>query len=121
VQSHCRGSAGTAAGAQATGNLPWAAIDDLVAALAVDVGAVVVDLGCGRGGYGVEVARRTETSLAGVDFSTVAPAQAAAVTPPVTHSPPRPERHDVDAEHGARRCTSAAGVQAPSRVREPGV
>ena len=44
---------------QATGNLPWAAIDDIVAVLVVDVGAVLVDLGCGRGGYGIEVVRRT--------------------------------------------------------------
>jgi SAM-dependent methyltransferase len=61
---------------RATGNLPWAAIDDIVEALAVGVGAVLVDLGCGRGGYGIEVARRTGTRLVGVDFSAVALAQA---------------------------------------------
>jgi len=61
---------------QATGNLPWAAIDDIVAVLVVDVGAVLVDLGCGRGGYGIEVVRRTGTRLLGVDFSAVALTQA---------------------------------------------
>jgi hypothetical protein len=35
-----------------------AATDDIVEALAVDVEAVLVDLACGRGGYGFEVARR---------------------------------------------------------------
>lgn len=35
-------------------------------------GDVVADLGCGRGGYGLEIARRTGTRLVGVDFSTVA-------------------------------------------------
>jgi SAM-dependent methyltransferase len=60
----------------ATGNLPWAAIDDIVEALAMDDDEVFVDLGCGRGGYGIEVARRTRARLVGVDFSAVALTQA---------------------------------------------
>jgi ubiquinone/menaquinone biosynthesis C-methylase UbiE len=37
---------------------------------------VLVDVACGRGGYGIEVARRTGARLLGVDFSTVALDQA---------------------------------------------
>lgn len=61
---------------QATGNLPWAAIDDIVEALGLEVDDIFVDLGCGRGGYGIEVARRTGAHLVGVDFSAVALTQA---------------------------------------------
>jgi ubiquinone/menaquinone biosynthesis C-methylase UbiE len=38
-------------------------------------GGRLVDLACGRGGYGIEVARRTGAWLLGVDFSEVALAQ----------------------------------------------
>lgn len=38
----------------------------------VDPGATIVDLGCGRGGPGLWVARETGTSLMGVDLSSVA-------------------------------------------------
>jgi SAM-dependent methyltransferase len=51
-----------------TSLLPWEGIADLVAALGERC-RVVVDLACGRGGYGLEVARRTGARLVGVDFS----------------------------------------------------
>jgi SAM-dependent methyltransferase len=56
--------------------LPWAGIADVAGALRLPRDGRLVDLGCGRGGYGIEVARRTGTRLAGVDFSGVALAQA---------------------------------------------
>lgn len=37
---------------------------------------LLLDLACGRGGYGIEVARRTGARLLGVDFSSVALEQA---------------------------------------------
>jgi hypothetical protein len=38
--------------------LPWLAIAELVTALALAPGQLLADLACGRGGYGLEVARR---------------------------------------------------------------
>lgn len=55
-----------------TSLLTWAGIDDVVAALEVGADDVFVDLACGRGGYGLEVAHRTGASLIGIDFSAVA-------------------------------------------------
>lgn len=52
--------------------LPWAAMAELTAALRLAPGHILVDLACGRGGYGREVARRTGARLVGMDFSTVA-------------------------------------------------
>jgi ubiquinone/menaquinone biosynthesis C-methylase UbiE len=46
---------------------------------------LLVDLGCGRGGYGLEVARRTGARLLGVDFSSVAIMQAAARAAELAH------------------------------------
>jgi SAM-dependent methyltransferase len=57
--------------------LPWTGLAEVVAALAPAPGRLVVDLGCGRGGYGLEAARRTGARLIGVDFSAVAVAAAA--------------------------------------------
>lgn len=56
--------------------LPWDGIADVTAALALRTGDVLVDLACGRGGYGLEVASRTGAKLIGVDFSAVAIARA---------------------------------------------
>jgi ubiquinone/menaquinone biosynthesis C-methylase UbiE len=56
--------------------LPWLAIAELVMALALAPGQLLADLACGRGGYGLEVARRTGARLIGVDFSAVALAAA---------------------------------------------
>ncbi|HEY1318661.1 MAG TPA: class I SAM-dependent methyltransferase [Streptosporangiaceae bacterium] len=47
-------------------------IAEVAAALRVAPGQILVDLACGRGGYGREVARRTGARLAGLDFSAVA-------------------------------------------------
>jgi SAM-dependent methyltransferase len=56
--------------------LPWAGVAEVAEALRLPDGGRLVDLGCGRGGYGIEVARRTGARLIGVDFSEVALAQA---------------------------------------------
>lgn len=52
--------------------LTGAGITEVATALRVAPGQVLVDLACGRGGYGREVARRTGTRLVGLDFSAVA-------------------------------------------------
>jgi len=57
--------------------LSWAGIAEVAAALRLAPGQVLVDLACGRGGYGREVARRTGARLVGLDFSAVAVAIAA--------------------------------------------
>jgi SAM-dependent methyltransferase len=61
----------------ASGLLPWAAVTEVAAALKLAPGQVLIDLGCGRGGYGLEIARRTGARLLGLDFSPVAVAIAA--------------------------------------------
>lgn len=63
-------------GLESTSLLPWVGISDVTAALDVRAGEVVVDLACGRGGYGLEIARRTGARLIGVDFSQVAVSRA---------------------------------------------
>jgi SAM-dependent methyltransferase len=62
----------------ATSTLPWSGLDDVVAALRLQPGDVVLDLACGRGSYGLEIARRTGARLVGVDFSAEAIEQARA-------------------------------------------
>jgi SAM-dependent methyltransferase len=52
--------------------LTWAGIAEVAAALRLAPGQVLVDLACGRGGYGREIARRTGARLVGLDFSAVA-------------------------------------------------
>ena len=47
-------------------------IAEVAAALRVAPGQILVDLACGRDGYGREVARRTGARLVGLDFSAVA-------------------------------------------------
>ncbi|GGU50661.1 class I SAM-dependent methyltransferase [Lentzea flava] len=63
-------------GLQSTSLLGGAGLDEVVAILAPRPGQVLLDLACGRGGYGLEIARRTGCRLIGVDFSAVAIAQA---------------------------------------------
>src|SRR6202451_3589421 len=53
----------------ASGVLPWAALAEIAAALNLAPGQLLVDLGCGRGGYGPEIARQTRARLLGPDFS----------------------------------------------------
>lgn len=67
---------GLPAGLQSTSLLPWEGIAELVEHLRLAAGGVVVDAACGRGGHGLEVARRTAARLIGVDFSAVALEQA---------------------------------------------
>jgi SAM-dependent methyltransferase len=57
--------------------LPWWAIPEIAATLRLAPDGVLVDLTCGRGSYGRELARRTAARLIGVDFSDVALAIAA--------------------------------------------
>ncbi len=56
--------------------LPWDGIAEVAELLRLRVPATLVDLACGRGGYGLEVAARTGASLIGLDFSAEAIRQA---------------------------------------------
>jgi len=58
------------------GVLHWNGVLELVASLHLRRGGLLVDVACGRGGYGVEVAQRSGARLVGVDFSAVALAHA---------------------------------------------
>lgn len=58
--------------------LGWEGIAEVTAALRLSPGATLVDLACGRGGYGLEIAARTGARLVGVDFSAEAVRQARA-------------------------------------------
>ena len=59
-----------------TSLLTWAGIAEVTQALRLPAGGVLLDLACGRGGYGLEIAARTGTRLVGVDFSAEALRQA---------------------------------------------
>jgi SAM-dependent methyltransferase len=59
-----------------TSLLTWDGIGDVTQALQLTAGDTLLDLACGRGGYGLEVARRTGARLIGVDFSAEALRQA---------------------------------------------
>jgi SAM-dependent methyltransferase len=61
---------------QSTSLLTWDGLAEVVAALSLRGGQVLLDLACGRGGYGLEIARRTGGHVVGVDFSAVAIEQA---------------------------------------------
>jgi SAM-dependent methyltransferase len=61
---------------QSTSLLTWAGIAEVTEALRLPPGGLLVDAACGRGGYGIEIARRTGARLLGVDFSAVALEQA---------------------------------------------
>ncbi|HET7387562.1 MAG TPA: class I SAM-dependent methyltransferase [Nocardioidaceae bacterium] len=63
-----------------TSLLNWDGIAEVTAALRLSPGATVLDLACGRGGYGTEVARRRGSRLVGVDFSAAALQQASALS-----------------------------------------
>ncbi len=60
----------------ASGLLPWAGVTEVAAALNLAPGQLLVDLGCGRGGYSLEIVRQTGARLLGLDFSPVAVATA---------------------------------------------
>lgn len=59
-----------------TSLLTWHGIAEMTKALDMPQDGLLLDLACGRGGYGIEVARRTGARLIGVDFSGVALEQA---------------------------------------------
>jgi SAM-dependent methyltransferase len=59
-----------------TSLLGWEGIAEVTAALRLPAGDVLVDLACGRGGYGLEISARTGARLVGVDFSAEAVRQA---------------------------------------------
>ncbi|RSM72921.1 hypothetical protein DL991_32495 [Amycolatopsis sp. WAC 01375] len=61
---------------QSTSLLSGAGLDEVVTALGLCGGQVLLDLACGRGGYGLEIARRSGSRVVGVDFSAVAIEQA---------------------------------------------
>lgn len=61
-----------------TSLLGWDGIAEATTALRLSAGKTLVDLACGRGGYGLEIAARTGARLAGVDFSAEAVRQARA-------------------------------------------
>ena len=52
-----------------TSLLSWDGIAEVVDALGLVAGDTVLDLACGRGGYGLEIAARTGAYLIGVNFS----------------------------------------------------
>jgi SAM-dependent methyltransferase len=57
---------------RSTSLVTWEAIAEVTEALRLAPGGLLVDAACGRGGYGIEIARRTGARLLGVDFSAVA-------------------------------------------------
>jgi SAM-dependent methyltransferase len=59
-----------------TSLLTWAGIAEVTAALRLSTGDHLIDLACGRGGYGLEIAARTGAALTGIDFSAEAVRQA---------------------------------------------
>ncbi|QWZ09171.1 methyltransferase domain-containing protein [Nocardioides panacis] len=61
---------------QSTSLLTWDGLADVTDALRLSPGDLLLDLACGRGGYGLEVAQRTGARLVGVDFSAEAVRQA---------------------------------------------
>ncbi len=58
--------------------LGWEGIAEVAAALRLPAGGTLVDLACGRGGYGMEIAARASARLVGIDFSPEAVRQARA-------------------------------------------
>ena len=63
-------------GTLSTGSMTWPGVAELAAALKLPPGGLLVDAACGFGSYGIEVARRSDARLLGVDFSRVALEQA---------------------------------------------
>jgi len=59
-----------------TSLLGWEGIDEVASALRLSSADLLLDLACGRGGYGLEIAARTGAGLVGVDFSAEAVRQA---------------------------------------------
>ncbi|WP_051386133.1 class I SAM-dependent methyltransferase [Actinokineospora inagensis] len=68
-------------GVQATSSCSWWLLGTLVAELRLPPGSLLADLGCGRGGPGIWLARALSTSLIGVDYSPTAIADATTRAP----------------------------------------
>jgi len=66
---------------QSTSLLSWQGIAQMTGELQLPQDGVLVDLACGRGGYGIEVCLRTGARLVGVDISTVAVEQGRRAVP----------------------------------------
>lgn len=62
-----------------TSLLTWDGIAEVLDSLQLQPGQRLLDLACGRGGYGLEMAARTGAKLIGIDFSRAAIAQATAL------------------------------------------
>ena len=60
--------------------LPWQGVAEVTEELRLPQDGLLLDIACGRGGYGIEVARRTGARLVGVDFSAVALEQAKSIS-----------------------------------------
>jgi SAM-dependent methyltransferase len=56
--------------------LTWDGIAEAIAELNLTAGDTLLDAACGRGGYGLEIGRRTGARVIGIDFSAVAIGQA---------------------------------------------
>ena len=67
---------GLPAGLLSNSALTWQGIAEATEALHLSPGATLLDLACGRGCYGLEIAGRTDARLVGVDFSAEAIQQA---------------------------------------------
>lgn len=67
---------GLPADLESTSLLGGVGLDEVVASLDLHEGQTFLDLACGRGGYGLEIVRRTGSRVVGVDFSAVAIEQA---------------------------------------------
>src|SRR5258708_28028151 len=61
-----------------TSLLGWEGIAEVAGALRLSPGDTLLDLACGRGGYGLDIAARSGARLVGVDFSAEAVRQARA-------------------------------------------
>ena len=89
----------------------WSLLSSLVGALRLPPGATLVDLGCGRGGPGLWLARAMNARLVGIDWSAVAVEFAAQRAPPRPTPPtttrPRPARRSASEKGGRERDTGA--------------
>jgi SAM-dependent methyltransferase len=56
---------------QFAGVLTWQAVAEVTEELRLPRDGLLLDIACGRGGYGIEVAQRADARLVGVDFSAV--------------------------------------------------
>jgi SAM-dependent methyltransferase len=94
---------------QSTSLLSWPAIAEVTAEVRLAPSRLLVDLACGRGGYGIEIARRTGARLIGVDFSAVALEQARAAG---TRLPPGSARFQL----GSLTATGLPGADADAVI-----